>query len=73
MHKATCDKCGKVFTKPSQAIADQALRMHAMRQHSTAKRRYKKKSVAVMVNFCPSCGCNLHAVAMGIAMAGGKS
>lgn len=79
MKTATCKKCKRVFSKPTQTSADQALRMHMMVKHTrrTKKpvlhRKSKKRAVEVMVNFCPNCGCNLHAVAMGIAMAGGKS
>lgn len=38
-----------------------------------AKRKYTKRQKPVQhdihVNFCPNCGCNIHAVAMGIASA----
>ncbi len=34
MHTATCDKCPKTFTKPTQWKADSALRMHVGRSHS---------------------------------------
>jgi len=50
--------------------------MHKARKHSNgplstnAKRKYNKKPkhAVVAVNFCPNCGCNLHAVAVGLAM-----
>lgn len=39
-----------------------------------AKRKYTKRQVKpvaqeIRVNFCPQCGCNIHAVATGMAMA----
>ena len=86
MSTASCDKCEKVFSKPTQRDADQALRMHVGRKHDgtisngngdgkivpAGKRKYLRRPKPVMtvhVNFCPNCGCNLHAVATGIALA----
>jgi hypothetical protein len=49
------------------------MRIHAGQKHQKRTYTRKKKQLEVAVNFCPQCGCNLHAVAMGMALTTGKS
>jgi len=43
--------------------------VHTATIAQTAKLPRKKRTGEVAVNFCPNCGCNLHAVAMGMVLA----
>ena len=72
-HKCSEPGCDREFA------SEAGMRIHAGQAHKK-KTKYsmarpytrKKKQLEVAVNFCPQCGCNLHAVAMGMALTTGK-
>lgn len=67
--KVKCEEpgCDREFSSVA------AMRIHAGQKHQKRTYTRKKKQLEVAVNFCPQCGCNLHAVAMGMALTTGKS
>lgn len=69
LHKPGGRKGGKKAKSAEEADLYEAVADLGVKR-SYVKRAKAAKATTVSVNFCPNCGCNLHNVAVGLALAG---